>query len=314
MDHLAGIAVFARVAERGSFTAAARDLGLSKSAVSKQVARLEERLGARLLQRTTRRLHLTEVGQVYFERARQVVADAEEAALAVTRLHAEPRGRLRVTAPMSFGVRHLVPALPDYMTRYPEVSVDLELNDRRVDLIEEGFDLAVRVSRLTDSTLIARKFSPCSHAVAATPDYWAKHGRPRHPDDLADHVCMIYDNLPTPGEWRFQGPDRAFSVRVTGPLKSNTGEALLEAALAGLGVAMLPTFIAGEALCEGRLECVLRDFQIEDSNAYAVWPQTRHLSAKVRTFVDFLVERFGPEPYWDDFVRSRSQVEKQPSG
>ena len=302
MDHLAGIAVFARVADRGSFTAAARDLGLSKSAVSKQVARLEERLGARLLHRTTRRLHLTEVGQAYFDRARQIVADAEEAELAVTRLHAEPRGRLRVNAPMSFGIRHLSPALPGYMTRYPDVSVDLELNDRQVNLIEEGFDLAVRISRLADSTLIARKLSPCGRAITATPDYWNRHGRPSHPDDLANHACMLYDYLPAPGEWRFQGPDGAFSIRVTGSLKSNNGEALLEAALSGLGVAMLPTFIAGEALCDGRLECVLRDFETDDVHAYAVWPQSRHLSAKVRTFVDFLVERFGPEPYWDNFV------------
>lgn len=197
------------------------------------------------------------------------------------------------------------------MKRYPDVSVDLELNDRQVDLIEEGFDLAVRVARLADSTLIARKLSPCGHAIAATPNYWDRHGRPRHPDDLADHACMIYDNLPTPGEWRFKEIDRDISVRVTGPLKSNTGEALLEAALAGLGVVMLPTFIAGEALCDGRLECVLRDFEIDDSHAYAVWPQSRHLSAKVRTFVDFLVERFCPEPYWDEFIRSGSQPETQ---
>ncbi len=302
MDHLAGIAVFARVAERGSFTAAARDLDLSKSAVSKQVARLEERLGARLLHRTTRRLHLTEVGQAYFDRARQIIADAEEAERAVTRLHAEPRGRLRINAPMSFGIRHLGPALPGYMTRYPDVSVDLELNDRQVDLIEEGFDLAVRISQLSDSTLIARKLSPCGFAVAATTDYWNRHGRPHHPDELANHACLLYDYLPAPGEWRFQGPDEAFSMRVSGPLKSNNGEALLEAALAGLGVAMLPTFIIGEALCDGRLECVLGDFQIAGTHAYAVWPQSRHLSAKVRTFVDFLVEQFGPDPYWDKFV------------
>jgi len=307
MDHLTGMTVFARVAERASFTAAARDLGLSKSAVSKQVARLEERLGARLLHRTTRRLNLTEIGRAYFERARRIVADAEEADLAVTRLHAEPRGRLRVNAPMSFGVRHLAPMLPEYMARYPDVSLDLDFNDRQVDLIEEGFDLAVRIARLTDSTLIARKLSPCDRAIAASPEYWDTHGRPTHPQELTDHDCLLYTYLRTPGDWQFEGPDGPIAVRVNGPLKSNSGEALLEAAMAGLGVAMLPTFMAGEALCDGRLECVLRDFESTDVYAYAVWPQSRHLSAKVRTFVDFLAEQFGPEPYWDDFCQATHQ-------
>jgi len=299
MDHLAGMSVFARVAERGSFTAAARDLGLSKSAVSKQVARLEERLGARLLHRTTRRLHLTEVGQAYFERARRIVADAEEADLAVRRLHAEPRGTLKVNAPMSFGIMHLAPALPDYMARYPDVMVDLALSDRQVDLIEEGFDLGIRIARLADSSLIARRLAPCKRAVAASPDYWQRHGRPKHPRELTEHPCMIYDYLANPREWTFQENGENFAVRIDGRFKSNNGEALLAAALAGQGVINQPTFICGPALCDGRLEEVLAEFETPDVHVNAIWPASRHLSAKVRTFVDFLIERFGPKPYWD---------------
>jgi len=299
MDHLAGIAVFSRVAERGSFTAAARDLGLSKSAVSKQVARLEERLGARLLHRTTRRLHLTEVGQAYFERARRIVTDAEEAELAVTRLHAEPRGTLKINAPMSFGIAHLAPAIPEYMALYPDVRIDLSMNDRQLDLIEDGFDLGIRIGRLADSSLIARRLAPCRLAVAATRAYWDKHGRPDHPRDLADHACMVYDHLAAPGDWTFQEDGVDFSIRVDGPLKSNNGEALLAAVLAGQGVILQPTFLCGPATCGGQLEEVLAGYTLTDIFVNAIWPGNRHLSAKVRTFVDFLVQRFGPVPYWD---------------
>lgn len=299
MDQLSGIAVFARVAERGSFTAAASDLGLSKSAVSKQVARLEERLGARLLQRTTRRLHLTEVGQAYFERAKRIVADAQEAELAVTRLHAEPRGVLKVNAPMSFGINHLATALPDYMNLYPEVEVDLSLNDRQVDLIEDGFDMGIRIARLADSSLIARRLAPCRLAVTATPAYWDRHGRPAHPADLVDHTCMIYDYRANPNEWIFQDKGTPLPVKVHGRLRSNNGEILLAAALAGQGVVLQPTFICGPALCDGRLEEVFGDFVLQEISVNAIWPGTRHLSAKVRTFVDFLTDRFGPQPYWD---------------
>ncbi len=299
MDQLSGISVFERVAERGSFTAAARDLGLSKSAVSKQVARLEERLGARLLHRTTRRLHLTEVGQAYFERAQRIVADAEEAELAVTRLHAEPRGTLKINAPMSFGIAHLAPALPEYMALYPEVKVDLTLNDRQLDLIEDGFDLGIRIGRLADSSLIARRLAPCRLTVVATSAYWDRHGRPAHPRDLAEHACMVYDNLAAPNDWTFQEDGSDLTVRVHGPLKSNNGEALLAAVLAGQGVVLQPTFMCGPALCGGDLEEVLADYTLGDIFVNAIWPGNRHLSAKVRTFVDFLAARFGPEPYWD---------------
>ncbi len=299
MDKLAGMAVFAKVAEKQNFTAAARDLGVSKSAVSKQIQRLEDRLGVRLLNRTTRRLHLTESGQAFYERARRVVEEAEEAELAVTRLHGEPRGTLRINAPMTFGIQHLTPCLPDFLNRYPDLDVDISYNDRKIDLIEEGYDVGIRISDMDDSSLIARKLSPCRVAVVASPQYWDQNGRPSHPNDLKDHSCLIYEHRRTPGEWSFSGPEGTFTVNVSGRVKSDNGDALVQMARAGLGVYQCPTFMCGEFISSGELERVLSDYVPSSISAYAIWPHNRHLSAKVRTFVDFLVERFGPRPYWD---------------
>ncbi len=299
MDNLSALAVFARVVEAGGFSAAARQLGLSKSAVSKQVSRLEDRLGARLLNRTTRRLSTTEVGAAFYQRCQRIVAEVEEAELAVSRLHGEPRGTLRVNAPMSFGILHVAPALPGFMALHPELRVDMVLNDRQVDLIEEGFDVAVRIARLTDSSLIARKLAPLRQAVCATPEYWRRHAMPARPEDLAGHNCLLYTYLPNPGEWRFRGPEGPFTVSISGNLRVNNGDALKEAALGGLGVFLGPTFIVGEELRDGRLEAGLEEFAENEGAIYAVFPHSRHLSAKVRAFVDFLAERFAPSPYWD---------------
>ena len=299
MEKLDGLTVFAKVVEAGTFSAAARHFGLSKSAVSKQVAGLEDRLGARLLNRTTRRLSLTEVGAAFYERCTRIIAEVEEAELAVSRLHAEPRGTLHVNAPMSFGIRHLAPALPEFMDRYPEVTMDLVLNDRIVDLIDEGFDLAIRIARLADSSLIARKLATARIVVCAAPAYWRRHGRPDRPGDLKGHNCLIYTYLLTQNDLKFRGPDGVLSVKVSGTLRANNGDALLAAALGGLGVYVGPTFIVGEDLRAGRLEAALEDYEDDALSLYAVYPHSRHLSAKVRAFVDFLVERFGPRPYWD---------------
>ena len=299
LDDLTGMAVFARVVEYESFTAAARELALSKSAVSKYVSRLENRLGARLLNRTTRRLSLTEVGRVFYDHCRRIVEEAAEAEQAVTRLHAEPRGTLRLNIPHTFGTLHVTPALPQFMARYPDIGVDLDLDDRMVDMVEEGYDLAIRIARLPDSSLIARKLAPLRVAVCASPDYWRRRGRPARPDDLKQHNCLNYKYLLTRDAWPFRGPDGKQPVRVNGNLRANNGEVLRTAALDGLGVYMAPTFIVGEDLQQGRLEAVLREYMEPDRDIYAVYPETRHLSAKVRVFIDFLVERFGPEPYWD---------------
>lgn len=297
MDNLTGMAVFARVVEANSFTEAARRLGMSKAAVSKQISRLEERLGARLLNRTTRRLSLTEVGAAFYERCARIVAEAEDAELAVTRLHAEPRGTLRVDAPVNFGQRYLAPLLPDFMGRFPDLAVDLTFNDRFVDLIDEGYDLAVRIAHLPDSSLIARKLSDARRVVCASPAYWERHGRPEVPADLATHNCFDYSYLATRNEWRFRGPGGPAAVRVSGTLRSNSGDVLRTAAVAGLGVVLTPVFLAYEDLEAGRLEPVLQEFEETPPGIFAVYPHNRHLSAKVRAFVDYLVEAFDTVPW-----------------
>jgi len=297
MDHLTGMAVFAKVVETGTFTGAARAMGLSKGAVSKQIARLEDRLGARLLNRTTRRSSLTEVGAAFYERCRRIVAEAEEAELAVTRLHAEPRGTLRVNLPMSFGMIHMADALPDFMAAYPEISLDVTLDDRVVNVVDEGYDVVIRITELPDSSLIARRIAPFRIATCASPAYWDAHGRPKHPDDLRNHACLLYSYLSNLNEWRYRGPDGPFAVRVDGPMRGNNGDLLRAAAVAGLGVVRSPTFIVGCHLVEGRLEQVLAEYEDDDRGIYAVYPHNRHLSAKVRAFVDFMAKRFA-DPIW----------------
>lgn len=299
MDSLTGMAIFARVVDTRSFTAAAAALGLSKSAVSKQVARLEDRLGARLLNRTTRRLSLTEVGAAFYERCARILAEVEDAELAVGRLQDAPRGRLRVNAPMSFGQLHLAPAIADFLAAHPGMSIDLTLTDRIVDVVEEGYDVAIRISRLADSSLIARRLVPMRRVVCGSPAYFERHGVPRHPRDLRRHNCLLYSYLPSADDWRFVGPEGPVAVRVAGTFKANNGDVLETAMLAGLGVALQPTFIAARDLQAGRLVAVMPDYVDESASVYAVYPHSRHLSAKVRAFIDFLAARFCPEPPWD---------------
>jgi DNA-binding transcriptional LysR family regulator len=299
-DHLSAMAVFARVVDTGSFSKAAGALGLSKSAVSKQVSRLEDRLGARLLNRTTRQLSLTEAGTAFYAGCRQVVSEAEAAEAAVTHLAQAPRGRLHVNAPMSFGQKHVAPALPALLASYPELSIDLQLNDRTVDLVDEGFDVAVRIGQLSDSTLIARRLAPLRLAVAAAPDYLARRGTPEHPTDLKQHDCLIYSYLASGRTWSFKGPDGPVRVGIDGPIEANNGDALCAAALAGAGIVRLPTFICGDALRAGTLRPVLADWADPgDSGIYAVYPASRNVSPKVRVFIDFLAAKFGAGPYWD---------------
>lgn len=299
MESFVALQIFVRIAETGSFSAAARDLGLSKSVVSKKLAALEDRLGGRLINRTTRRLSLTEVGIVFLERAQRILAELEEAEQAVGQFNTEPRGVLRVNAPMSFGILHVAPALGEFMALYPDLSVTLDLGDRQVDLVDEGYDMAVRIAALPDSSLIARRLAPARQVVCASPAYWQRRGQPAHPRDLAGHDGLIYTYQRSPNDWRFRDGDGSFAVHVDGRLAANNGDVLREAALAGLGVCMAPTFIVGEDLRAGRLRAVLDDY-IEDGLAiYAVYPHRRHLSAKVRAVVDFLAVRFGAEPYWD---------------
>ena len=299
MDRLATMDTFVRVVEAGSFVAAADRMGLSPAVVSRHVQDLEERLGIRLLNRTTRRISLTEPGAAYYERCQQVLRDIEEMDLSVAREVQQPRGVLRVNAPVVFGTRHLAPILTEYEGRYPEVAIDLNLTDRFIDLVEEGADLAVRIGTLTESTLVARRLCPIRLVLCASPGYLERHGTPRTPDDLKAHNCLGYTYTRGGAEWQFSGPDGPVVVPIRGSLRANHGEVLHRAAIDGLGLALQPTFIAGDALAAGLLRAVLSDYRPAEMSAYAVFLSRKFLSAKVRTFVDFLAEKFGPEPYWD---------------
>lgn len=299
LDRFSEMAVFATVVEQRSFTAAARALGVSKSAVSKQIARLEDRLGARLLNRTTRKLSLTEVGVAFYERCARIVEEADAADDEVGSLAAAPRGRLRVNAPMTFGTMHLGPAMAGFMRDYPEVDIDLHLDDRFIDLVAEGFDVAVRITSLADSSLIARRVAPSRHAICASPDYLARHGTPRRPEDLRDHECLGYTYRNDGATWTIDGADGPVNVSISGRLCANNGEVLRDAAIAGAGLFISPVFIVGDALRNGQLVEVLSEHVPQTHGIYAVYPHRRHVSPKVRAFVDYLVDHFGPRPCWE---------------
>ncbi|MGD1879937.1 MAG: LysR family transcriptional regulator [Kiloniellaceae bacterium] len=300
MPRLDAMEVFAEVVDAEGFSAAARNLGLSKSAVSKQVGRLEDRLGVRLLNRTTRRLSLTEAGATFYAACRRVLDEAETAERAVANLSEAPRGLLKLNAPMSFGFLHLGHAIPGFRDRYPQITLEAAMNDRFVDLVEEGYDVALRIGDLADSSLLARRLAPCRAVLCASPDYLDRHGRPRRPEDLAGHHCLLYANQANPREWTLRGPAGPRAVKVDGPLVANNGDVLCGAAVGGMGITRLPTFIVGDHLRAGRLEVVLPGFPPPEQGIHAVYPHSRNLSVKVRVFVDFLAEYFGPEPYWDE--------------
>lgn len=299
MDQLTALKAFCRVVEAGGFTAAASDLNVSHTVMSKQVRQLENMLGAQLLHRTTRRLALTEAGQAYYERARRILDDLEEADLAVASHHARPRGMLRVNAPMAFGTMEMALWLPRFLASHPEVSVDLVCNDRFVDLIEEGFDVALRLARdLPDSTLVARKLATASTLLVASPAYLKRHGMPQTPQDLLQHNCLTYTLAPRPDQWIFSTPDGgSATVTVRGSLKANTGIALRTAAVAGVGIAAAASFIVHEDLARGTLVPVLSDYALRARNLYAMYPHNRHLSPKVRAFIDFASEIYR-RPDW----------------
>jgi len=301
MDRIASLRAFAKVVETASFTAAAEKLGQSRALVSKAVIDLERDLGARLLERTTRRVKVNEVGAAYYERAVRILAELDEADAAVRRLHETPRGTLRISAPLSFAILHLKPVVTAYLAANPEVSLSLSLSDRFIDLIDEGFDLAIRIARPESSSLIARKLAPARRVLCAAPSYLKAHGMLKTPGDLARHRCLPYAAGPSVlyEDWHLAGPDGAHVVRATGPLASNNGDMLHCAATDGLGIALLPTFIVGPDLQAGVLQVVLPDYTPAELGLYAVYPPNRQLAAKVRAFIDLLAAHFGPRPHWD---------------
>lgn len=300
MNSLSEIAIFVKVVELSSFTAAAEALEMSQPVVSKAVTRLEEKLGARLLNRTTRRLSLTEAGSELYRRSARALAEIQDAELEVARFQTEPRGTLRVSAPMSFSILHLAPVLQAFSERYPGVSVEMHLDDRQIDLVEEGYDVAIRIARLQDSTLVARKLAPCRQVVCASPSYLSKRGVPERPEDLLTHSCIVYSLISTPREWRFtDAAGETHVVPINGALTSNNGLLNRAAAVAGAGIVLLPAFYIGEELRNGQLKPVLCDFKAVELGIYAVYPERRNLTPKVRAFVDFLAEALGPVPPWE---------------
>ncbi|KXS32545.1 MAG: LysR family transcriptional regulator [Candidatus Gallionella acididurans] len=291
MDTLTSMRVFTTVVGTGSFTGASDRLDMSRAMVSKYVFNLEEHLGTRLLNRTTRRLSLTESGLAYYERCLQIISDVEEAEQAAGQLTTTPRGTLKITMPFAFGLHRLGPVIADYVHLHSEVKLDLSLNDRYVDLIEEGFDLAIRIGTLPESRLIARKLGVASSIVCASPAYLKQHGIPTQPSDLNNHSCLGYTYTNSGNEWRFKNKEMEEVVHITGAIKANNGDMLRHAALNGGGLILQPLFIVEDDLQSGRLVQVLGDYTSTEYGIYAVYPSRKFLSAKVRTFVDFLVGR-----------------------
>lgn len=298
MDTLTAMRLYCAVVENGSLAAASRSLGISPSVVSKQLSRLEDRLGARLLNRTTRRISVTEVGSAYFDRCKRIIADVDEAEAAVSLSHMAPRGLLKITAPTTFAHRHVTPHLPQFIELYPEVSVQVQVNDRIADLVDEGLDLAIRIAHLKDSSLIARRLAPNHRSIVATPDYLKRRGIPECPDDLLEHDLVTWGDGNPINDWHFVVNGREQVIRTRSTVTINNGDSILAAVLAGGGLAMLASFMTGEYVQSGRLLPVLDEFVHEDVPIYAVYPSTRHLSPKVRAFVDFLARTYGPAPYW----------------
>ncbi len=298
-DSLYEMSVFSKVVAAGSLSAAARDLGISTAVVSRKLAALEARLGVRLVNRTTRRLSLTDEGASYHEACSRILVDIDEADAAAAARRVEPQGVLKVALPAAFGNKHIAPLVPRFAARYPKVQLALSLSDRTVNVVEEGYDLAIRIGELEDSSLAARKLAPNRRVVCASPEYLRRHGAPRTPEDLARHNCLTATDFQM--SWEYRGPDgRRGAARVSGRYACDNWEVLREWAVAGLGVALKSTWDVRAHLEDGSLVPLLPGYDFgTDVAIYAIYPHRRYLPAKTRVFIDFLAESFGPEPYWD---------------
>jgi DNA-binding transcriptional LysR family regulator len=300
MEHLADIAIFVKVVDLGSFTAAATALESSQPVVSKAVNRLEQRLGVRLLNRTTRRLSLTEAGAELYRQGAQAIAALDNVQLEIARFQTEPRGTLRVNAPNAFTVLHLQQKLPSFLERNPSVVLDLTTEDRMVDLIEEGYDAAVRIGRLESSTLIARKIAPCRQVICASPAYIARHSAPEEVEDLLSHNCIVYTLGRDARSWcLLNDNNEEVLLPVRGNAAVNNGLVGCGLGIEGVGLTLLPTFYVGDALRSGKLVRVLPKVRLPELGLYVVYPERRNALPKLRAFIDFMITAFGPEPEWD---------------
>lgn len=296
MSQLEDMRLFITILECKSFTAAADQTGLSKQFVSRRLMQLEARLGVRLINRSTRKLDVTPLGQAYYESAKKILQQVEEAEQAISQQRAIPRGALRLSAPMSFGTLYLSSLLPDFLERYPEISIELDLSDRTVDMLDEGYDMAVRIGVLADSSLIARSLGTSDMLTCCSPAYLARRGTPLEPADLTQHECLLYGHSKSV-DWVYQRAGQPERIAVRGRYRVNNGELIRDAALAGLGVALLPTFILGQHLESGALVPILKDFQPPPLTIYALYPQHRQVSLLIRVFSNYLHERLSQKAF-----------------
>lgn len=298
IDIVAAMRVFTAVVDSGSFAIAADRLNQSRGMTSRYVAQLEEHLGVRLLHRTTRKLSLTEEGSDYYQRAIQIIASIEDAELSATQTTVDPRGILRISTATGFAIGHLDRAIIAYLQRYPNVEIDLINSERIVDLVDEGFDLAIRVAQQLPPGLIARRLAPVNIALCASPDYLESHGTPTSPDELVEHNCLFYSSSTYRNKWRFYRDNEEKIIQVKGNFHVNEGIVLVNAALAGMGILYEPDFLVSEHIRQKRLVRILKNWEAEEFSMYAVYANRQFLPLKVRSFIDFLVEYFGPKPYW----------------
>lgn len=297
------IPIFVAVVECGSFSLAAEKLGVTKSAVSKRVTQLEDELGIRLLNRTTRKLSLTEAGKRYYDHVSQALALAQQGMDAVTELQGEPKGKLKITAPMSFGVLYIAPIIAEFLEQFPKVTIDLQLEDQMVDLIEGEFDLAIRIGNLPISNLVAKRLVNCKSVLCASPEYINRNGSPQKPSDLIGHNCLVYSYFRGGSEWTFEQQHNEFKVIPKGNFIVNNSEAIRRALIEGLGVGQLPTFLVSKDILSGKLQPIMTPYSLPEHAIYAVFPERKHLPHKVRAFMEFVADKLGRDkPVWDEGI------------
>lgn len=304
MDRINAMNAFVHVVNEQSFTRAAERLGISPQLVSKYVGQLETHLGTRLLNRTTRRISLTETGTYYYQRAKQVLGDIDELENELNSLQKNATGKLRINAPVSFAIQHLAPMITDFQNTYKNIEIDLQLNDRKVDIIEEGYDIALRIGKLKDSSLIAKRIAPINLSICASPAYLAEHGTPSHPDELAQHQYLRYSYMDEEAVLQHISKKQIARVMLNCKFVANNGDVLVKAAINGAGIIIQPTFITGAAIASGELVPILKKYEPDPVALYAVYGHRQLLSNKVRCFLEFIDGYFGDIPYWDDFNQS----------
>lgn len=304
MDRFENMSVFVHIVEAGSISGASDKLGVAKSAVSRRLKELEEHLSVELFHRTTRRMNLTDTGRAFYHQSVRILEDVLEAELATSQAHGTLKGSLKIALPSTFGLMHMGPAINEFLQAHPQIEFDLDFNDREVDLMQEGFDLAIRIANLPDSSLIARRLAPIQTVICASPVYLQQMGAPQSPDELGEHHCLVYSLLRDFEYWHLtDSTGKEIRIKIQPYLKASTGEFLKGAAVEGLGIILVPSFIAYKEIERGTLVPVLKEYKTPQIDAYAIYPQTRHLSQRVRAFVDFLVKRFEGTPYWDSCIQ-----------